>query len=33
MAIATRDIRPGLRYAVGVFLRKDWNEINGSPIP
>lgn len=33
MAIATRDIRPGLRYAVGVFLRKDWKEINGSPIP
>ena len=32
MAIATRDIRPGLRYLIGVFLKKDWKEVNGTPI-
>ena len=33
MAIATRDIRPGLRYLIGVFLKKDWQEVNGTSIP
>ena len=32
-AVSTRDIRPGLRYLIGVFLRKDWKEINGITIP
>jgi hypothetical protein len=32
-AMSTRDIRPGLRYLIGVFLRKDWKEINGSSLP
>ena len=32
-AMSTRDIRPGLRYLIGVFLRKDWKEINGITIP
>jgi len=32
-AMSTRDIRPGLRYLIGVFLRKDWKEVNGTPIP
>ena len=31
-AMSTRDIRPGLRYLIGVFLRKDWKEVNGTPI-
>ena len=30
-AMSTRDIRPGLRYLIGVFLKKDWKEVNGSP--
>lgn len=33
LAISTRDIRPGLRYLFGVFDRKDWQEINGTPLP
>ncbi len=32
-AMSTRDIRPGLRYLIGVFPRKDWKEINGSSLP
>ena len=28
MAMATRDIRPGLRYVFGVFSKKDWKQIN-----
>ena len=32
-AMSTRDIRPGLRYLIGVFLRKDWKEVNGTLIP
>lgn len=32
-AIATRDIRPGLRYIFGVFSKKDWKEINGVGAP
>lgn len=32
-AMATRDLRPGLRYLFGVFARKDWKEINGQLIP
>lgn len=32
-AMATRDLRPGLRYIFGVFARKDWKEINGQLIP
>ena len=31
-AMSTRDIRPGLRYLMGVFLKKDWKEVNGTPI-
>ena len=31
-AMSTRDIRPGLRYLIGVFLKKDWKEVNGTPI-
>jgi len=31
-AMSTRDIRPGLRYLIGVFLKKDWQEVNGTPI-
>lgn len=31
-AMSTRDIRPGLRYLVGVFLKKDWKGVNGSPV-
>ena len=31
-AMSTRDIRPGLRYLIGVFLKKDWKEVNGAPI-
>ena len=33
MAMATRDIRPGLRYVFGVFSRKDWKHINETPLP
>ena len=33
MAMATRDIRPGLRYVFGVFSKKDWKHINGTPLP
>ena len=33
MAMATRDIRPGLRYVFGVFWRKDWKHINETPLP
>ena len=32
-AMSTRDIRPGLRYLIGVFLKKDWQEVNGTSIP
>ncbi len=32
-AMSTRDIRPGLRYLIGVFLKKGWKEINGSSFP
>ena len=32
-AMATRDLRPGLRYLFGVFARKDWKEINGQLLP
>ena len=31
-AMSTRDIRPGLRYLIGVFLKKDWKVVNGTPI-
>jgi len=31
-AISTRDIRPGLRYLIGVFRKKDWKEINGTAV-
>jgi len=30
-AMSTRDIRPGLRYLIGVFLKKEWKEVNGCP--
>ena len=33
MAMATRDIRPGLRYVFGVFSRKDWKHINETSLP
>ena len=33
MAIATRDIRPGLRYMLGVFSIKDWKRINETRLP
>ena len=33
IAIATRDIRPGLRYVFGVFGKKDWKKINETPLP
>ena len=33
MAISTRDIRPGLRYIFGVFLKKDWRQINEALLP
>ena len=33
MAMATRDIRPGLRYVFGVFSKKDWKHINETPLP
>jgi hypothetical protein len=32
-AMSTRDIRPGLRYLIGVFLKKDWKEVNGTSVP
>lgn len=32
-AMATRDLRPGLRYLFGVFSKKDWREINQARIP
>lgn len=31
-AMSTRDIRPGLRYLIGVFLKKDWKEVNDNSI-
>jgi hypothetical protein len=31
-AMSTRDIRPGLRYLIGVFLKKDWKDINGTAV-
>ncbi|MFM8654277.1 MAG: hypothetical protein ACKODZ_06045 [Verrucomicrobiota bacterium] len=33
MAMATRDIRPGLRYVFGVFSKKDWKQINETLLP
>lgn len=33
MAIATRDIQPGLRYVFGVFSKKDWKQINETLFP
>jgi hypothetical protein len=33
MAMATRDIRPGLRYVFGVFSKKDWKQINQTRLP
>ena len=33
MAMATRDIRPGLRYVFGVFSTKDWKQINQTRLP
>jgi len=33
MAMATRDIRPGLRYVFGVFSKKDWKQINETLFP
>lgn len=33
MVIATRDIRPGLRYVFGVFGKKNWKQINETPLP
>jgi len=33
MAIATRDIRPGLRYVLGVLSKKDWKQINETRLP
>ena len=32
-AMSTRDLRPGLRYLMGVFLKKEWKEANGIPVP
>ena len=32
-AMATRDIRPGLRYVFGVFAKKDWKQINETLLP
>ena len=31
-AMSTRDLRPGLRYLMGVFLKKEWKEANGIPV-
>ena len=31
-AMSTRDLRPGLRYLIGVFLKKEWKEANGIPV-
>lgn len=28
MSISTRDIRPGLRYAIGVLPRSEWKQVN-----
>ena len=28
MSISTRDIRPGLRYAIGVLSRSEWKRVN-----
>jgi len=28
MSISTRDIRPGLRYAIGVLSRAGWKQVN-----
>jgi hypothetical protein len=28
MSISTRDIRPGLRYAIGVLSRSEWKQVN-----
>jgi len=33
LAMATRDIRPGFRYVFGVFSKKDWQQINETPLP
>ena len=32
-AMATRDLRPGLRYVFGVFSKKDWKQINETLLP
>ena len=32
MAMATRDIRPGLRYVFGVFSKKEWKQINEASV-
>ena len=32
-AMATRDLRPGLRYIFGVFAKKDWKQINETLLP
>lgn len=28
LSISTRDIRPGLRYAIGVLSRSEWKQVN-----
>jgi hypothetical protein len=33
LAISTRDIRPGLRYLFGIFSKKEWKQVNETPIP
>ncbi len=33
LAISTRDIRPGLRYVFGIFSKKEWKQVNETPIP
>jgi len=32
MSIATRDIRPGLRYAIAVISRQGWQEVNDTKL-
>jgi hypothetical protein len=32
MAISTRDIRPGLRYAIGVLSRAEWKQVNDTKL-
>ena len=32
MSISTRDIRPGLRYAIAVIARQGWQEVNDTKL-